>query len=356
MQKYMITGLCVVLLFGIIIPSSAAENIFDLLETPAPTYKPAQSHIPVNTADNETVEVDNILSALETPEPTPFPTPPPRPDSKSSKKSGDFVFLILSDGSAKIIAYKGSDKVLSIPAKLKEYPVSSIGVSAFADTKNLMEIMIPEGVTSIGEWAFGGCQKLEKVTLPESMITIGSFAFADCPALSTMNVPSGVIEIGTGVIERKSPGVVLTIQLEKGSYADHIFAAFDCLISYKNTTNSSPTSLPSYTIRAKPSSDTQMIYPDFDDDGDYDTFDIYGPWYEREYYDSSNASNKIKCHVCNGDKKCTECGGTGRITIQKQGINLGNGSSTYNEYRKCPLCDGDRKCYWCNGKGYEPYS
>jgi len=75
-------------------------------------------------------------------------------------------------------------------------------------------------------------------------------------------------------------------------------------------------------------------------------------WSTPETYSDS----KVVCHVCNGSKSCKECHGTGRITIQKQGINLGSGSTTYNEYKRCPLCDGDRKCYWCRGTGYEPFS
>ena len=64
---------------------------------------------------------------------------------------------------------------------------------------------------------------------------------------------------------------------------------------------------------------------------------------------------RIKCNRCFGSGKCQECNGTGRITIRKEGINLGGGSSYYNSYQRCPLCDGDRDCIYCNGTGYRQY-
>ena len=69
----------------------------------------------------------------------------------------------------------------------------------------------------------------------------------------------------------------------------------------------------------------------------------------------SESVEKIKCSKCEGTRKCKECNGTGRIAIEKTGINLGGGSGTYNEYRRCPLCDGKKTCYWCGGTGYEPF-
>lgn len=342
MRRIITAVLCGMLLLSILPPAAAANDIFALLETPEPSREPTAAMAPSNSWNiRPNTEAQDIFAALETPEPTPFPTPAPRIDPKGSVKSGDFTFELLPDKSARILAYSGKDKTLCIPSELKSYPVTSIGISAFANSASLTELEIPEGVLSIGDWAFGGCQKLARVTLPESLLTIGSFAFADCPELGRIRVPAGVVEIGEGAIARKTPGAPLTVELERGSFAERFFAACDCTISYYSVPVPSPTPSSSYASIPTPYYVSTGYYADLDDD---------------DYNSGSNTSHSETCHVCRGNKKCTECGGTGRKAIQREGINLGNGSSTYNQYIKCPLCDGDKNCYWCHGTGYEPFS
>lgn len=63
-------------------------------------------------------------------------------------------------------------------------------------------------------------------------------------------------------------------------------------------------------------------------------YGYYALDYSPEWPASGAYSNsKVVCHVCNGGKACKECNGTGRIAIQKQSINLGNGGTTYNELK-----------------------
>ena len=64
--------------------------------------------------------------------------------------------------------------------------VTAIAASAFASSKNLTTLVIPEGVETIGAGAFKGCGSLQKLTLPSSLKEIGEEAFADSKNLSTI--------------------------------------------------------------------------------------------------------------------------------------------------------------------------
>ena len=67
---------------------------------------------------------------------------------------------------------------------------------AFANCQNLMEIMIPAGVTTIGKSAFENCQSIVAVTLPEGVTEIGDSAFENCYALTEITIPEGVTSVG----------------------------------------------------------------------------------------------------------------------------------------------------------------
>ncbi len=63
--------------------------------------------------------------------------------------------------------------------------------------KEIIEVIIEEGVTNVGEQAFANCSNLTSVTLPESTTNIHDGAFYMCTYLSSINIPRGVTKIGT---------------------------------------------------------------------------------------------------------------------------------------------------------------
>ena len=68
----------------------------------------------------------------------------------------------------------------SITVEGQEYPVASIGESAFSNCSGLTSVTIPNSVTSIGDLAFFYCSGLTSVTIPNSVTSIGRSAFYNC--------------------------------------------------------------------------------------------------------------------------------------------------------------------------------
>jgi hypothetical protein len=98
-------------------------------------------------------------------------------------------------GEIEIANYKGSSRNVVIPSKMGQWPVTSIGSSAFEDNE-LTSVTIPNSVTSIGSSAFEDSE-LTSVTIPNSVTYIGSNAFYD-NELTSVTIPNSVTSIGGG--------------------------------------------------------------------------------------------------------------------------------------------------------------
>ena len=72
--------------------------------------------------------------------------------------------------------------------------LTTIGVSAFADCKNLSEINFPETIQSIREWAFMGCSKIKHLRITNlRYVSIGMEAFSSCIGLSSIEFKNNSI-------------------------------------------------------------------------------------------------------------------------------------------------------------------
>lgn len=62
----------------------------------------------------------------------------------------------------------------------------------YMDNEDLVEMVIPEGVTHIGERAFSKCKNLKRLILPESLVHIGASAFSGCENLEEIILPKNI--------------------------------------------------------------------------------------------------------------------------------------------------------------------
>jgi hypothetical protein len=89
-------------------------------------------------------------------------------------------FTVTKSGNAiTITAYEGSATVVTIPSRIQNTPVTSIGRFAFRENTALTSVTIPTGITSIGDDAFLWCTGLTSVTfqgtIPASGIAASAF-------------------------------------------------------------------------------------------------------------------------------------------------------------------------------------
>ncbi len=126
--------------------------------------------------------------------------------SKKSLADWRKTFVISKVQNAyKISAYKGTQKEVFVPAKIKDIPVllgagvfdgntkiervilenghRSIPPFIFSSCKNLEEVELPESVAAIAAWSFNGCQKLKKIIFERRDKINITELFTDCPDL-----------------------------------------------------------------------------------------------------------------------------------------------------------------------------
>ena len=93
-------------------------------------------------------------------------------------ESGEYIYIILDNGTVKITKYMGEGKNVNIPSQIDGKNVTSIGVRAFYCNTNLTSITIPNNITSILTEAFYNCPRLNSITIPRQVVTIGDGAFS----------------------------------------------------------------------------------------------------------------------------------------------------------------------------------
>lgn len=89
--------------------------------------------------------------------------------------------------------------------------------------KEIISLVIEEGVTSIGNEAFCECENLTDVTIPSSVERIGCYAFADCWKLSEVKLPENLKRLEEGIFDGtgiKEIGIPASVEIiEQGALA-----------------------------------------------------------------------------------------------------------------------------------------
>ena len=114
-------------------------------------------------------------------------------DSDSAKLSSKDGVLYTKDMKTLFIYPEGIvSKTFTVPTG-----VEKIAKSAFANRKNLEEVILPETVTFIDETAFSDCISLRSINLPSNLQTIALSAFNKCTSLLSIAVPASLTLMGT---------------------------------------------------------------------------------------------------------------------------------------------------------------
>lgn len=114
-----------------------------------------------------------------------------------------FLFLLNACGSNRVTmqnnndSFNGDKEIVNVIVK---NGVTQINKGCFMGCENLKTVEIPNSVTYIEEYAFASCKSLESITLPDSVEEIGKYAFLGCESLETIRIGSGVIKIDSAFI------------------------------------------------------------------------------------------------------------------------------------------------------------
>ena len=66
----------------------------------------------------------------------------------------------------------------------------------YLNGQEIIDLVIPDGVTSIGNYAFSNCTSLKSVTIGNSVTSIGNSAFVECEGLTSVIIGNSVTTIG----------------------------------------------------------------------------------------------------------------------------------------------------------------
>ena len=119
-------------------------------------------------------------------------------------QSGDFKYVVLSDGTIEITKYTGNDDEVTISSTYDGYDVSRIGASAFEGCTTVEEIIMWPDVIVIGEAAFKGCTELEEFSIPSSVTVINDSVFENCTSLESIIIWGDVTSIGEAAFKNCS--------------------------------------------------------------------------------------------------------------------------------------------------------
>lgn len=111
------------------------------------------------------------------------------------KKNSEYEYTLYSDHVA-IKKYVGTSATVDIPETIDGQPVTEIGDSAFASSKTLVRISVPDSVTKLGKNVFKSSELLVDVRLPDELTEMGEGIFDGCSKLARITIPDGVTRIG----------------------------------------------------------------------------------------------------------------------------------------------------------------
>ncbi len=110
------------------------------------------------------------------------------------KESSDYTYRALSDNTVEILKYSGAESNVTVPDKIDNKVVKSVGYGAFAENENIVGVTIPAQVTDLQYGVFASCANLETVTFKEGskLQKIAARAFENCSKLHSVSLPDSV--------------------------------------------------------------------------------------------------------------------------------------------------------------------
>ncbi len=109
-----------------------------------------------------------------------------------------YTYVTLPDNTIEIRSYTGHRRYITIPNKIENKDVTSIGDFAFSGNSRIREVNLPNKLNNIGMQAFSDCSNLVSMTIPDGVKELGSYAFSNDSRLSEIIISdnSSLTKIG----------------------------------------------------------------------------------------------------------------------------------------------------------------
>ena len=116
---------------------------------------------------------------------------------EEAKAVNGFIYRNLADNTIEILKYTGTESNVTIPDKIDNKVVKSIGAESFANNETVVGVTIPAQVTDMQYGAFASCTNLKKVTFAQGiqLKKIEETVFEECRKLEQINIPESVMQI-----------------------------------------------------------------------------------------------------------------------------------------------------------------
>ncbi|SHJ82012.1 Leucine rich repeat-containing protein, partial [Clostridium cavendishii DSM 21758] len=113
-------------------------------------------------------------------------------DANKVKAKENFKF---DKSTGTITRYTGTEPNVEIPSKIDGVPVKIIGEMAFAKSKNLKKVILPDTIETIGKYAFHNCSNLTGIDNLGNVTKIESGTFLNCSSLKSIEISSNIMYI-----------------------------------------------------------------------------------------------------------------------------------------------------------------
>ncbi len=138
-----------------------------------------------------------------------------------------FSYTLIDDGThAEITAYTGSGGSITIPSRIDNYPVTSIGTAAFSGNNTIIGAALPSSLVNIGESAFRLCMNLERIEITSNVISIGREAFYGCSGMTSIDLGTSIQSIGEYAFYNCSG--LTSISIPDSVHSIGIYAFYNC--------------------------------------------------------------------------------------------------------------------------------
>lgn len=155
-----------------------------------------------------------------------------------TRKNANYQYTISND-KVEIKKYIGNSSNVSIPSKIENKKVTSIGSKAFYGNNKLKSVHIPTTVETIRGLAFDSCVNIKSVIIPNSVKMLGNAVFFSCVRLHSVTLSKNLQSIGKACFYNCSKLKSITLPSSLKNIGAYIFG--DCKSLDSLVINNGPT-------------------------------------------------------------------------------------------------------------------